>query len=85
MLRLAGAVGIPEHLGIEMGMMIDETGRHGQPAGVDGFRGAVFKLAHFDDFAVLDTDIGHVGRQAGTVDHPSTAYHEIISHEKTSC
>ena len=85
MLRLAGAVGIPEHLRVEMGMMIDETGRHGQAGGVDGFRGAVFKPAHFDDLAVLDADIGHVRRQTGTVNHPSTANHEIISHKKTSC
>ncbi len=59
-----------------------KPGDTAKTAGVDGFRRAVFKLADFDDLAVLDADIGHVGRQAGTVNHPSTAYHEIISHEK---
>ena len=83
-LRLAGAVGVPEQLRVEMGVMVDEARRHRQALGVDRFRSAVFELAHFDDLAALHPDIGHIGRQTGTVNHTPTANHEIISHGESS-
>ena len=57
-LRLAGAVGIPEHLRIQMGMVVDKTRRHRQAVGVDGARRAIFEPSHFGDFAVFHPDVG---------------------------
>jgi hypothetical protein len=65
-----------------MGVVVDKSRRHGEAAGIDSFRRAVFYLADFDDSAVFDGDIGDVRRQAGTVDNAPTADNQIISHGK---
>ena len=39
-LRFAGPVGVPKHLGVQMGVMIDKSRRDRQSIGVNGMRGA---------------------------------------------
>ncbi len=80
MLRLAGAVGIPKHLRIQMGVMVDKTRRDGQARCVDGAGGAILQPTHFSNFAVFNADIGDKRRQTGTVDHAPAANNQIVSH-----
>src|SRR6266480_1041231 len=42
MLGFAGPVGVPEELGVQVSVMVDEARRDRQAIGVDGFRGASF-------------------------------------------
>jgi hypothetical protein len=53
------AIGIPEQLGVVVGMQVDEARRHDQAAGVDdmvGVGGA--DVADLGDAAILDADVG---------------------------
>ena len=72
-LRLAGAVGVPKHLRVEMGMMVDESRRNREAAGIDSFGRSLFDLADFGNLAVLNPDIGNIRRQARPIDHAPTA------------
>ena len=84
MLRLAGAIGIPEHLRVEMRVMIDEAGRNGQPVGIDGARGASFQAPDFGDLTVFHADVGDIGRQPRTVNDAATTNEQIIIHCESS-
>src|SRR6516164_2475838 len=68
MLRLAGAVRIPEHLRIQMGVVIEETRSDGQTSGIDGAGSAFCQSADFSNLAVFDTDIGNIRRKSGSID-----------------
>src|SRR5436190_15485327 len=59
-LRLTGAVGIPEHLRVEMGMMIDKAGGNSEPVGINRLRGASPNPAEFDHSAILDANISDI-------------------------
>ena len=74
------AVGIPEELGVVVGVQVDEARRHDQAAGVDrlvGLAGA--DLADLGDHAVLDADVAAEARQAAAVDDHAAADHAIES------
>ena len=58
---------IPEHLGVEVGVDVDEAGRHHLAGGVDRDR-LIGDLADRDDPVVLDTDVGAAAGPAGPVD-----------------
>ncbi len=76
-----GAELVPKHLGVHMGVAVDEAGRHHMALGVDYLiRGLAVKLADGGDSAVADGDIGAVTRRAGAVDHGAALDDEIVSH-----
>ena len=52
-LWLAGAVRVPKHLGVQMGVVIDKSRRDRQPIGVDGTRGRSLEFSHFGNLAAL--------------------------------
>ena len=52
-----------------MGMVVDETGRHRPPLGIDcAGRGAI-KLADFDNFSVFGSQVTPERRHAGAIDN----------------
>ena len=64
--RREGAV--PEDLGVEVGVDVDEARCDDLAGGVDGALGVAVDLADGDDAAVLDADVGAAARCAGAVD-----------------
>ena len=79
-LRLGGAVGIPEDLRIHVGVVVDESRRHYQAGGVDGAARRPLETAHLGDLAILHADISRMGRQSGTVGDTAATYQQIIFH-----
>jgi len=69
--------GIPSHLGVEVGMGIDET-RHYQPAvGLDLPRPAARHLPDFRDPIALERDVGVEGFGTRAVDHLAVPDHHV--------
>jgi hypothetical protein len=68
-----GAVRIPVQLGVIVGVKIDESWGHDEPAGIDHFRGvAAGQPADFGDLAVLDADVALVARDSRPInDRPA--------------
>ena len=70
--RLDGvAPGVPEDLGVVVGVGVDESGTDHEPVRVDGLGGGLLegaRLGHGDDPAAGDSDVGGAGGRAGTVD-----------------
>ncbi len=69
--RRAGA-GVPEELGVVVGVDVDEPGRHDQPGGVDGPSGGLVHVTDGGDPAVTDAHVGPPPGRARTVDHAGT-------------
>src|SRR5262249_4769159 len=60
---------------VGVGLDVDETRRHREPAGVDGFLGpALERGADCDDAAARDGEIGPYARSAAAVDQRAAAY-----------
>jgi hypothetical protein len=60
-------------LGVEVGVMVDETGGDNQTSGVNRPGGALPHLADLDDPAALDADVRDCRGAAGSVDNSSTS------------
>ena len=58
--RRAGAERVPEHLGVHMGMDLDEAGRHEFALGIDLLGASFTDPADGGDAAVLHADVGAV-------------------------
>jgi hypothetical protein len=71
-----GASGIPEDLGIVVGVDVDESGRDDQSRGVEGLR-AFETLADRDDPVSVDRNVGPPRRLTGPVHDSSTADDEF--------
>ena len=74
--RGGAGVGVPEQLGVVVGVQVDEAGRDQQAAGVDdrvglGRRAVVRRDG--DHAVALDEDVGPDGRRTGAVDHRPAA------------
>jgi hypothetical protein len=76
----AGADRIPEHLGVHVGVAVDEAGRHHMALGVDGLARRRRDAPDERDLARLDADVGAIGRQAGAVDHHAVLDQEVVAH-----
>ncbi len=67
--------GVPQDLGVVVGVNVDKPGGHHEPVGVDrGGRGVVNR-ADRHHAAVLDAHVGPPARAAGPVDDLATADH----------
>ncbi len=71
---------IPEHLGVEMGVRVDEAGGDDVPVGVDLAPAPFVDRAHGDDASAHDGDVGHHGRRSGTVDDDPVPDDQIDRH-----
>ncbi len=69
--------GVPEQLGVVVGVGIDETGAHDHPLGVDGLGCVLGDVTDLDDAAVAHSDIGSTAGSSRAVDHRSTTNDEI--------
>ena len=74
------AVGVPADLRVEMGVDVDEAGRHGRALRVDLAVSPAVDLAHRGDDAVFDAQIAGAAFTAAAVNDGSTANHEVIGH-----
>ena len=61
-----------------MGVRIDEAGRDDQSVGIDGLLRAILYLSDFRDDAILDRNVGHAPRRAGSVHHRSVLDQQVI-------
>jgi hypothetical protein len=77
--RGGGEVGIPEHLGVVVGVDVDEAGRHHLAAGVE-LLVPPQALAHRHDAPALDGDVGPAAGRPGAVHHRATPDHERCVH-----
>ncbi len=80
MLRLGGAVGVPEHLGVQVGVVVDEAGGDYQPGRVDRPRRAAPQAADRGDLAVPHPHIGEIRRQPRPVYHTTAANEQVVFH-----
>jgi hypothetical protein len=70
--RRGGDRTVPQHLGVVVGVQIDEAGGDDEPRAVDGLLGRLIGLADGDDAAVAHTDICGVAHSAGAIDDGAT-------------
>ena len=67
------------HLGIIVGVQIDEARRDDQAGGVDDLRGVVrFDLAHLGDAAIADGDVARETRQPSAVDDGAVPDNRVV-------
>ena len=71
---------VPQQLGIEMGVEVDEARRHRQAVGVDRALGAAADPSGLDDLAVLHRHVAKIRRQPAAVINPSAFDQNIVSH-----
>lgn len=74
-----GSCGIPEHLGIHMGVSVDESGGDDMALGVDLPASTRLDTADCGDSVTGDRHVGAVGAEAGAVDDGAVADDEIVS------
>jgi hypothetical protein len=73
-LRVGGAVRIPEHLGIQVRVLVNEPRRDGQAIGVERARGAAPQAADLSDLAVAHPHVSPIGRQPRAIHDEATPY-----------
>ena len=76
----AGAERVPEHLGVHVGVAVDEAGRDHVAFGVDLVGAPFADAADGGDAAPPDADIGAIARQPRTVDDVTVADHQVVLH-----
>ena len=73
------AVGVPEYLGVVVGVKVNETRGHDQALGVQfTVRGAAVKTADLDDSPVFDGDVAHVTGCTGAVDDGPASDDDVV-------
>ena len=81
-LHRGAAIGVPDRLWVEMGMVVDEAGGDDPALGVDpALGGGPGIAADADDLAVGYRHIGDKRRLAGTVDDAPVFDEQIIRHD----
>src|ERR1019366_4395163 len=75
-----GAGGVPEDLGIHVGVAVDEAGGDHMPVGIDLVAGPLVDPPDEADAAVDDAHIGPVGTETGAVDDGPVPDHDVIGH-----
>src|SRR5262249_40595617 len=76
----AGPQGIPEDLGVHVGMAIHEAGRHHLTFGVQHLLGRFTYATDGGDLAPLDAHICAISRTSGPVHHPAVLDQEVKGH-----
>ena len=77
MLTGVGAVRVPEHLRVVVGVLVDESGRDVLTRRVDDAIGVTIQLPDGGDDAVRHADIGDTGGRTGAIDHGAPADQQI--------
>ena len=78
-----GAVGIPEQLGVVVGVQVDEARRDMQAAGVDdAARVRAVEMADLGDHPVLDGDVGSIARGPRAVEDEPILDYQVISRHR---
>src|SRR6266581_9796510 len=75
-----GPEGIPEDLGVHVGVAVDEAWRDDEPVGVDDLARPLADAADRIDPAVAHADVGRVRRQTGSIDHHPVLDHQVKRH-----
>ena len=73
-LWLAGAVRVPKHLGVQMGVVIDKSRRDRQPICINSTSGRSLEFSHFGDLAVFDSHVGYERGQSGAIHNAATTH-----------
>ena len=69
---------VPEHLGVVVGVHVDEARRDHLAGGVDGGGAASASTrADLHDAVAVDADVGPAPRRAGAVDHVTAGDHDV--------
>ena len=76
---------VPGDLGVEMGVDVDEAGRHEPALGIDlastgRIDAAVVRVDDRDDHVTADGDVGDTARRAGSVHHGAVSNDDVRSH-----
>ena len=69
---------VPEELGVEVGVRVDEARRHDAVRGVDLLARLALDRAHGDDPPVLDGHVGALSRGAFAVHHDAVADDHVV-------
>src|SRR6185369_14809010 len=75
---------VPQQLGIEMSVKVDETRRNGKPVSIDSAFGATADSPGLDDAPILHRHVAEIRRQAAAIVNPSAFNQEVISHTSFS-
>src|SRR5262249_24060258 len=76
--------GVPEKLGVVVGMDVDESGGAYQPGGVDHFLGRTIYFAQRGDLTAGHTEVAAVTGQPRAVDEKTVLNQQIILHHRSS-
>src|SRR4051794_39310759 len=83
-LRGVTAQGIPERLGIIVGVMVNESRGDDAPLGIDDTSGGFIDSADADDFPMVHRHIGGKGGLSGAVNYASVLNEQVICHDASS-
>src|SRR5262249_9017602 len=76
----AGAEGIPEDLGVHVGVAVHEARRHHLSLGVDDLARRLADAADGGDASAPHADVAPVPGLTGSVHHPAVLDHEVKGH-----
>ena len=76
----ARAERVPQHLGVHVGVAVDEAGRDDVALGVDLVGAPLADPADGGDAAPPHADVGPIARQSRTVDDVTVADHQVVLH-----
>lgn len=69
--------GVPQHLGVVVGVNVNEPRSHHPAGGIKHPSGLLGHVAHDHDPPVAHPDVGNPGRTAGPVHHPSALDEQV--------
>src|SRR5262249_23637877 len=78
------AQGIPECLGIIVGVMVNKPRGDDPTIGIDDARGGFIKPADSDDLTMVHRHVGGKGGPSGAVNHASVLNEQVICHDASS-
>src|SRR5262249_40551021 len=78
------AQGIPQRLGIIVGVMVDEPRGDDATLGIDDARSGFIELANPYDLPIVYRHIGGEGGPSGAVNHTSVPNEQVICHDASS-
>ncbi len=80
MLRLRGAIRVPEHLRVKMRVVIDEAWSNDEPISVNRAGREAGQASDGNDATIAYADVRGVARHARAVHHPAVPNEQIVFH-----
>ena len=71
-------VGVPEEVGVEVRVRVDEAGREHEAAAVDLLASGARSVAHHRDPVAVDGDVGLEPGAAAAVEHERAPHHQVV-------